>query len=370
MKEWVLVKLLVVSLLHPLPSNPARGVFVDDHIELLRSMGHDVKVVNPLPRMPRYAEARRSTMKGVAKAPRAWLHRDHEVLVPRFWALPEHPYPRLTQTSVGRRAGWVEQRLGDWRPDAIVCHTLWPVAALAQRLATRWNVPWIGVVHGHDVDVALNEKHLAPHVVRMMSTCHTLVCVSKRLEATVLQRTEGAVRTCTIPCHTEVDNEWRRPVKPLMKNWQKEPIDILFPADPRRPEKRHLLALETGQELEQRGWMVGITTLRHQPRNIVYDRMLVADVTLITSLREAGPLVARESLLCGTPVVSVAVGEVETYLPDAWVCEPTPLALANGIEDALRHGWQNETTPEAALAFAHPDTVKQAWHELLANLEG
>ena len=67
----------------------------------------------------------------------------------------------------------------------------------------------------------------------------------------------------------------------MKKSWKKEPIDILFPADPRRPEKRHLLALQTGEALEQRGWVVGITSLRHQPRDIVYDRMLTADVTLV-----------------------------------------------------------------------------------------
>lgn len=358
-----------MSLLHPLPTNAARGVFVDDNIRLLRSMGHDVKVVNPLPRMPKYAEARRSTMMGVAKAPRVWRHRNEEVLVPRFFALPDHPYPRLTRASVARRARWVEQRLGDWRPDAIVCHTLWPVASLAERLALRWRVPWVGVVHGYDVDVALRDPNLAPHVKRSIRSCHTLVCASERLENAVHEHVDGPPQTVTIPCHTEVDAEWRRPVKPLTKTWQKEPIDILFPADPRRPEKRHLLALETGQELEQRGWMVGITTLRHQPRNIVFDRMLVADVTLITSSREGGPLVARESLLCGTPVVSVAVGEVDRYLPTPWVCEPTPTALADGIEHALRHGWEQASTPEEVLAFASKEAVTKAWNELLANLE-
>ena len=59
-----------------------RGVFVDDHVRLLKELGHDVKVVNPLPRMPRYAEARRSTMRGVSKAPRRWVNDDVPVFVP------------------------------------------------------------------------------------------------------------------------------------------------------------------------------------------------------------------------------------------------------------------------------------------------
>ena len=154
----------------------------------------------------------------------------------------------------------------------------------------------------------------------------------------------------------------------MKKSWKKEPIDILFPADPRRPEKRHLLALQTGEALEQRGWVVGITSLRHQPRDIVYDRMLTADVTLVTSKREAGPLVARESLLCGTPVVSVKVGEVARYLPQEWVCEDDPEALADGIEAALRDGWKEEENVDERLAFASKSSVSQAWSELLSSL--
>ena len=358
----------MVSLLYPVPLNPTRGVFVEDHVQLLKGMGHDVKVVNPLPRMPKYAEARRSTMMGVSKAPRAWKHQGVDILVPRFFALPDHPYPRLTASSIARRAGWVEKNLGSWRPDIIICHTLWPVAGLSERLAQRWNCPWVGVVHGHDFDVGLTLKGVGGRIEHSASACAALVCASQRLAEMANNLANPPERVETIPCVTAIDKEWRRPVAPMKKAWQKEPIDILFPADPRRPEKRHLLALQTGEVLEARGWMVGITSLRHQPRNIVYDRMLTADVTLITSKREAGPLVARESLLCGTPVVSVDVGEVARYLPASWVRAEDPEELADGIEAALRTGWREEETVEERLRFASAETVTQAWSELLASL--
>ncbi len=331
-------------------------------------MGHDVRVVNPLPRMPRFAEARRSTMMGVAKAPKRWQKDGSEVLSPRFFALPDHPYPRLTKLSLRRHSKTVEKQLGSWRPDVIICHTLWPVAVLAQDLAARWKVPWVGIVHGYDFDVALEQASLKNHVAQLSQGCDALVCASSRLSSIASTLESVPPRIETIPCMTEIGSEWRRDVKPLSKTWKKEAIDLLFPADPRRPEKRHLLALQTGEELEHRGWIVGITTLRHQPRDIVFDRMLVADVTLVTSKREAGPLVARESLLCGTPVVSVDVGEVKEYLPKEWVTEANPKALADGIEHALYHGWTEKTTVEETLAFSNREHVTEAWNELLSSL--
>ena len=60
------MRILVVSLMYPLPTNVARGTFVSDNVELFRSCGHEVKVVNPLPRMLKYQETRRSTLTGVA----------------------------------------------------------------------------------------------------------------------------------------------------------------------------------------------------------------------------------------------------------------------------------------------------------------
>ena len=61
------VRILVVSLLFPLPTNVARGTFVSDNVKLLESMGHEIKVVNPLPRMLKYQESSRSTLTGVSR---------------------------------------------------------------------------------------------------------------------------------------------------------------------------------------------------------------------------------------------------------------------------------------------------------------
>ena len=96
--------------------------------------------------------------------------------------------------------------------------------------------------------------------------------------------------------------------------------------------------------------------------------MIVADVTLITSHRESGPLVARESILCGTPVVSTNVGDVATYLPKECVIDgATPEALADACETALQTDW--EASPVILPQRTSPHTVGQQWSALLEGLE-
>ena len=185
-------------------------------------------------------------------------------------------------------------------------------------------------------------------------------------KSVALQSGIDAEKVAVIPCHCAVEDEWLRPVKPWNGRWRKDRIDLLFPADPRRPEKNHLLALQTGELLEERGWIVGMTTLKIQPRSIVWDRMLVADLTLVTSKRESGPLVARESIACGTPVVSVNVGDVATYLPEQCVVASyDAAALADACEAVLKERW-NE-------AFTLPHLFSESaflehWNQLLESL--
>lgn len=360
------MRILVVSLLYPLPTNSARGTFVADQVQSFVNDGHDVRVVNPLPRMLRYQEARRSTLTGAAKAPREFEHGGVRVLAPRYTALPNHPWPSITARSVRRHVKSVDSWLDGWKPDVIVCHTLWPAASLASALSLRFKVPWAAVVHGYDFDVGLTHENISKVTHNLASSADRLVVVSERLHSIAVEAGIDSEQVRMIPCHCAVEDEWLKPLKPWNGRWRKDRIDILFPADPRRPEKNHLLALQTGEILEQRGWIVGMTTLKIQPRPIVWDRMLVADLTLITSKRESGPLVARESIACGTPVVSVDVGDVGSYLPEEHVVsEYDAIALADACEAALKERWDEAfTLPQS---FSESYFLEQ-WNQLLAEL--
>jgi len=335
------MKILLVTRLFPLPENVARGTFVSDHAELLSSLGHEVRVLNVLPRMLRINEARRSTMEGVAKAPKSFEHGEFNVVVQRHFEFPD--FPSITAFSASRSKT-------KWTPDLVICHTLWPAAYAAKSIAKKHSVPWIAVVHGHDFDVALKD-HRGRRVEALALSADRLVVVSNSL---------SRFDSITIPCHVNVDEEWRKPMKKFSGLFRKSKIDILFPSDPRRPEKNHMLALRVGEELETRGWKVGITTLKKQPRPMVWDRMLAADVCLITSSRESGPLVAKESITCGCPVVAVDVGDMSEWM-DVYPAEVN--ALADAVEDRLQNG-QEVTLPQNC-GF---ESVRNQWSSLLESM--
>lgn len=358
------MRILVLSGMHPLPTNVARGTFVADHVRLLRDLGHEVRVVNPLPRMLRQHEARRSTLTGVATAPKTFEFDGAETFAPRYWGLPGQASPGLMARSVVRRAGPVLAWIGDWRPEVVVCHGLWPIALLAKRIAEHHGAPCIGVVHGWDLDVGLEHERIGARLQRLVPTLDRLVVVGEHMVGRAVEA--GALAPAWIPCHVPVEKDWRQPLRSWRGRWRRDPIDLLFPSDPRRPEKDHWLALQTGQELERRGWVVGMTTLRQQPRTIVWDRMMVASLTLITSLREAGPLVAKESVACGTPVAGVRVGDLGAWLPDRCLAEGRdPHRLADVCEAVLEHDWSGEELlPEWSTAAS----VGAAWTALLEGL--
>ena len=93
---------------------------------------------------------------------------------------------------------------------------------------------------------------------------------------------------------------------------------------------------------------------------MVWDRMLAADVSLITSSRESGPLVAKESIVCGCPVVAVDVGDMNEWME---VYPPEVKALADAIEDRLENG-QDVTLPQNC----EFESVSSQWKSMLESL--
>lgn len=116
--------------------------------------------------------------------------------------------------------------------------------------------------------------------------------------------------------------------------WDDGP-NVLFPYDPARSVKNYPLAERVAEEAGG--------TLR-TVSGVAYEEMPcyvnAADALLVTSDREAGPMVVREAAACNVPVVSTDVGFARATLEtvDGSTVATTRDGLVSGLERAFEAG--------------------------------
>lgn len=125
---------------------------------------------------------------------------------------------------------------------------------------------------------------------------------------------------------------------------------VLFPYDPKRPQKRYDVFTETLDNLRADYPDVQEVIIFDETHETVARYMNACDVLLMTSNYEGSPVAVREAVACGLPVVSVDVGDVADIIEKVGGCciaERDPDELA----DAVRHVFENR-------ARSQPDVDK------------
>jgi glycosyltransferase involved in cell wall biosynthesis len=128
--------------------------------------------------------------------------------------------------------------------------------------------------------------------------------------------------------------------------------------------KRYGLFLETCRELQRRGWTVVTSTLGQLRPEDVWRRMNEAHLVLVTSRREAGPLVAKEAVAIGVPVVAVDVGDLVSWLPRRAIALAEPQALADAVESVLASEGSDFQIP----AWADANSVADRLRKFLSSM--
>jgi glycosyltransferase involved in cell wall biosynthesis len=130
---------------------------------------------------------------------------------------------------------------------------------------------------------------------------------------------------------------------------------VLFAADPTRPHKRFDLVQDAVSLLATWGVDASLLTFGKYPREVLPTLMNAADVLVMASDYESGPLVVKEAVAVGLPVVAVPCGEVVEICrdnPTAFVVEQSVEGLAGGIRKALNVSL-TERHPHAKPWFDH-----------------
>jgi glycosyltransferase involved in cell wall biosynthesis len=113
---------------------------------------------------------------------------------------------------------------------------------------------------------------------------------------------------------------------------------IAFVHRGRQPTTRLDLAEATRDELIARGRRTTLLIAEQVPVDQIQWHYRAADALLMTSDLEGSPTCVKEALSCGTPVISVAVGDVPdvvTTPEQGLIVDRAPGALASGVETVV-----------------------------------
>ena len=270
------MRALIVTNMYPTPQRPALGSFVRDQVEALRRIsGVELDVFAFAPGSPlAYARA-------AAELGRRHRRRQYDVVHAHFGL------------------------------------TMWP--SLAGRGRAR-------AVTLHGTDLA----HPRSRAITLGGLRFAdLVGVVSEPLAREVPRWASSGRVAVLPCGVDV-----RRFRPIPRAEARVELGLdpnrpylLFPADPRRPEKRHDLALALTRALDRD---VRLLTLGDVTPSEVPLWVNSSNAVLVPSDREGFGLAVLEALACDVPVLATPVGVAPTALdgiagtycgpfnPDAW----------------------------------------------------
>jgi teichuronic acid biosynthesis glycosyltransferase TuaC len=166
-----------------------------------------------------------------------------------------------------------------------------------------------------------------------------LICQSERMRDT-LPRAADRARAHVIPMGVEV--EWFSPgdraaARARLGLDPRERL-VLFPSAPSEAVKRLDLAEAAVDLVGAAGVPARLWVVTGVPHERMPDYYRAADCLIVTSEWEGGPLVVKEALCSGVPVVSVDVGDARRWLDLAPGCRLVacdPEAIASGLRDVL-----------------------------------
>lgn len=212
----------------------------------------------------------------------------------------------------------LKQSIKQYHPDVIHAHFgLYGFIANLQR-----KVPVVTTYHGSDI-------HGGGIVSILSKICAYFsaynIYVSKALRE--LSRYKGK-NDAIIPCGVNVDNFiWvnKKDARSSM-HLDADKKYILFASDFDTPVKDPHLAFRTINELKSicPAEQIELIELKGYSREEVNVLLHGVDAALMTSHREGSPQFIKEAVICGTPIVTVNVGDVKTVLkdvPNAYVAE-------------------------------------------------
>lgn len=273
------MRVLCLTNMYPSSTDPVTGSFVRDQVEDLRSLGLDVEVL---------------AFDGRARS-----------------------------ANYVRAAALLRRHLCERPPDLVHAH----YGLTGAVSLTQLRLPVVTTFHGSDSGYVRWQAPISWVVARATTPIFVARAHAERMglpHATVIP---AGVDTAAFRISGRADARRRL-------GWNDEGRYVLLPGARENPVKGAKLFDAVVASLPG----VRGVTLEGYTRPQVVDVLNAVDVVLVTSLSEGSPVTVKEALACGTPVVTVPVGDVPQIvggLPGCSVHGRDELALADGTRSAF-----------------------------------
>lgn len=364
------MKVLIVTEMWP----PHSGTFVIEQIKSLTPfISITVAVLVPTPPdWPRY-RSRRSPLSEMSEGPQQMPELGAQV---EIYYLPYHTIPELGKYLNSRRAFRVLVNFLHKHKsfDLIHAHFAYILGYAAVRAGRQLHIPVVVTTHGSDINyytrrVPANWAAAWPTIWGLQQAAAvTVVCEDLRKKVLLLKI--PVERTTIIPAGVRENIFFprgeKKPLRQQLKLPEKDTIllfvgnvisvkglKFLFQALGQICKKQSSIKLVVigGGELETSlkklahtlGIEANIIWAGRKPHAEIPLWMSAADFLVLPSLSEGYPMVALESLACGTPVIASRVGGIPEIIisPDFGTMVPSrdSEALAQAILDAVGKNW-------------------------------
>lgn len=206
----------------------------------------------------------------------------------------------------------LKAKIRDYCPDLIHAH--YGLCGLLSNLQRK--VPVVTTFHGSDIH--MGGKNLFFSRVAIRLSAYNIFVTEQ------LMKQAGCVgnKQCALPCGIDTDAIF--PIKRMearqQLGWASDGKYVLFAGAFDNAVKNSPLAKAATQLIEGTH-MVEMRGFTREQVNLV---MNAADCLLMTSHREGSPQVVKEAMVCGTPIVSVDVGDVKEAVAGIEGCFITP----------------------------------------------
>ena len=328
-------KVLIISNVFPLENNKSRGCYILSQAKLLKSNGFDVRIINPLPLIPKLYTRFNQRFIGINGIKRKRIVEGIKIFHPKYYRFPSDLFAKINLKARNSILTKANEWLKNWIPDIIHLHGIHPLLNTSIKISKKYQSKLFITVHGWDFDIGIKNKYIKNVIEKQVENING-ICVVNKAHFLIAKKIFREEKINLIPCHFDIKRKYQKEIKNF--NYDSKKIKILFPANSTRKEKNYKLFKQTINELIKRGWKIETKYLENISRENTIEKFHWADLILLTSKREGGPLVTKEAIFCGTRVVCTSVGDTTEWLPSNSISsESTAFSLANCVESALKN---------------------------------